>query len=171
MLSSAATLVAEVVAYAWRWFSRLIQRGKDPTRFLTTFNRYAVLAVKNGRSVGQSYNRKELWAAAARNAEVRVQSLENRCGMDGVAWKDLVVEKRAFPPAEVAATRLDFAEWRERLPARSRRIADLLARGEQASAVARRFQISRARVTQLRQELAASWRAFQGELEPAGDPA
>src|SRR5690349_3943546 len=41
--------VAETVAISWKWFLRLTQRGKDPSRFVTTFAFLAALAVGSGR--------------------------------------------------------------------------------------------------------------------------
>jgi len=43
-----------------------------------------------------------------------------------------------------------------------RKVAKVLATNERTSAVARRFRLSPARISQLRRELEHSWRAFQG---------
>jgi hypothetical protein len=49
-------------------------------------------------------------------------------------------------PAEVAAWRIDFAEWLRRLTARLRKIALALAAGETTTAAARLFDVSPARI-------------------------
>jgi hypothetical protein len=74
-----------------------------------------------------------------------------------------IVEDRHATPAEVARVRIDFANWLKTLSRRSRRVAELLAIGHRAVEVARRFHVSRARVSQLRWELHHSWQAFVGE--------
>src|SRR5581483_4714341 len=43
--------IAEVVGIAWKWYRRLVQRGKDPHRFTSTLASYAARAVKSGRRV------------------------------------------------------------------------------------------------------------------------
>ena len=75
----------------------------------------------------------------------------------------MLVEGRSGTPAELAASRIDFADWLERLPKRNRRLATKLAAGESTSDVSRKFRITPGRVSQLRRELAESWRAFHGE--------
>jgi hypothetical protein len=69
-------------------------------------------------------------------------------------------------PAEVAATRIDFAAWLETLPSRDRKIAESLAIGNRTGEVAREFNLCEGRISRLRRELAESWRTFVGE-EPA----
>ena len=65
-------------------------------------------------------------------------------------------------PADESCFKVDFANWLERLPVRDRRIAELLATGEMTCEFSRMAGINPARVSQLRRELAASWREFQG---------
>ena len=42
----------------------------------------------------------------------------------------------------------------------------MLAKGERTSDVARKFGLSNGRISQIRLELAASWRRFVGDAEP-----
>jgi hypothetical protein len=88
---------------------------------------------------------------------------EPRCSASHAAGK------RATP-ADVAACRIDFAEWLRRLTARLRRIALALAAGETTSAAARMFGVSPARISQIRDLLKRSWEAFQGELKLDEEP-
>jgi hypothetical protein len=77
-----------------------------------------------------------------------------------------VDDKRATP-ADTAASRIDFAAWLDRLSARRRKIAQVLATGESTSAAARRFRVS-PRISQIRRELHQVWQRYQGEeLLPA----
>ena len=79
------------------------------------------------------------------------------------AWRTALVEDRRAGPAEIAAARIDVAAWLRTLSRRDRQIAKTLATGESTCGVARQFNLSSGRVSQLRGELEASWRGFQGE--------
>ena len=79
------------------------------------------------------------------------------------AWLEVFIEDKHSGPAEVATTKMDFTEWLKSLPYRVRRIAKLLATGEKTSIVAKKFNLSTGRISQLRRELAQSWKKFQGE--------
>jgi transposase-like protein len=80
------------------------------------------------------------------------------------------VEDKRATPADVAACRIDFAEWLRRLTARLRKIALALAAGETTSAAARMFGVTPARISQIRQWLKESWEAFQGEARVEAEP-
>ena len=81
------------------------------------------------------------------------------------SWREWLAEDNKVTPADEAAFRLDFEGWLAGLPERKRRVAELLAEGHEGVVVARTVGIAPSRVTQLRSELAASWRAFQGQAE------
>jgi FixJ family two-component response regulator len=85
-------------------------------------------------------------------------------------WREALVEDRTAGPAQIAETRLDFADWLQTLPNRERQLAEKLALGETTGCVARAFRISAGRVSQLRRDLCENWRRFVGELaEVSGD--
>jgi len=63
----------------------------------------------------------------------------------------------------VAACRVDFRAWLATLTLRNRRVAESLAVGSSTGSVAREFQISEGRVSQLRRDLHDSWQRFHGE--------
>jgi len=63
--------------------------------------------------------------------------------------------------------KIDFTEWLKTLPYRIRRIAKLLATGEQTHIVAEKFNLSAGRISQIRKELLETWKGFQGESVPA----
>ena len=81
------------------------------------------------------------------------------------SWREWLAEDNKVTPADEAAFRVDFANWLAVLPERKRVVAELLAEGHEGVVVARTVGIAPSRVTQLRSELAASWRAFQGQAE------
>ena len=79
-------------------------------------------------------------------------------------------DTRTTPVPDIVAFWVDFADWLRSLRRRDRRIAESLALGNRTSDVAKRFKVSAGRVSQLRRELAESWRAFVGD-EPAPEAA
>jgi hypothetical protein len=76
-----------------------------------------------------------------------------------------LIEDRRASPADLAASRIDFADWLRQLPARKRSMAELLASGEQTGSVARLLGVSSAAVSQSRIWLHENWRSFQRESE------
>jgi hypothetical protein len=68
--------VAEVVAIAWRWYTRLAQKGKDASRFVATLAWLAARAVRSGRRLtGQESSRDVLSSRAQRRHQFTVSSL------------------------------------------------------------------------------------------------
>jgi len=158
--------VAETVAYSWLSFVRLIRRGKDPTQFPTILAKYAVKSVKAGKLIGQRCNRRDLCSRFRKKPSgFRIVSLHAHDLATGEPWKEVLVESRRATPAATAACRLDFAAWLRSLSRRDRRVAEALAAGSRSLDVAREFELSEGRISQLRRELRQSWKAFQGELD------
>jgi hypothetical protein len=83
------------------------------------------------------------------------------CQLSG-SWQEILVEDRQAGPAEIAASRIDVGAWLASLPERTRRVAEHLARGETTTAVARAFDLTPGRISQLRAALRQSWNLFQG---------
>ena len=156
--------VQEVIANACCAFARLAQRGKIALAYPTVLARYGVAQVKDGRKVGGHLNVRDVSSAyAQRRKGIVVERLDHFDDEEN-AWCELLVEDHRTGPAEVAATRLDFAAWLRILPGRLRRIAQTLATGETTTATAKRFNVSPGRISQLRKELFRVWQTFQGEL-------
>ena len=79
-------------------------------------------------------------------------------------WQEAVVEDtRTATVPDIVAFRCDFADWLKSLRRRDRRIAESLALGNRTTDVARRFKVCAGRVSQLRRELAKSWKEFVGD--------
>ena len=85
-------------------------------------------------------------------------------------WQEIVVEDKRATPAEIAACRIDFASWLRLLSGRHRMIALTLAAGETTCVVAKKFDVSPGRISQLRLWLKESWERFQGEGESDEQP-
>ena len=92
-----------------------------------------------------------------------VARLDRRDKDDDRQWCEVLVEDRHADAAAIVQTKLDFSDWLASLKRRDRRVAEFLAQGETTKAAARKFGVSAGRISQLRKELAANWRAFIGD--------
>ena len=93
----------------------------------------------------------------------RVVSLDELEPQMRTPWKEILVESRAFSPADAAAARIDVNAWLDSLSRRDRRLAERLATGERTGRIARTFGLTPARISQLRDEFRRSWERFQSE--------
>jgi hypothetical protein len=67
---------AEMVALAWLWFLRLVEKGKDPLDFPTALATYAARAVKSGRRLaGQERSKDAMSPRAQRKHGFAVEPL------------------------------------------------------------------------------------------------
>ena len=166
--------MAEAKAAAWSaWHGLVVKRGKDPVEV-------GVHGIANNAIRWVRARRRVCNNNCGRGAmDVYHPRAQAACGFTLVsldsgdevnpgvstrgAWKEWLSEDNKVTPADEAAFRVDFEGWLAGLPERKRRVAELLAEGHEGVAVARLVGIAPSRVTQLRSELAASWRAFQGQ--------
>ncbi len=163
-------LIEEVVANSYVAFVRLVERGHADRALPSPLARFAITQIRVGRRVG---SRLRIGDAMSSYAQFRKQFTVERLDhfseeKDG--WGEILVEDKRATPADVAACRIDFAEWLRRLTARLRRIALALAAGETTSAAARMFGVTPARISQIRDLLKKSWEAFQGGHEIGAQP-
>ena len=155
-------LVSEVVADTYRWYRRLVERGRECDAHASVLAAYAVKRVGSGVRVGSSQNRYDVMSRSCEvRFGVRCQSLQAPDGCSG-DWREMLLECRRATPADLAASRVDFQTWLGTLSNRDREIAISLAAGEEAYRVAERFGLSRGRISQKRRELAVSWFALHG---------
>ena len=166
--------VAEARAATWSAWAGLLKQGKDPVAVgVTGIAHNAVRYVKNGRRVGNRNAGRGAMDVYHRKAQeacgFRVVSLDSQAEYDARparnVWRDWLAEDNRVTPADEACFRLDFGVWLAGLPARKRKMAELLAEGHETGVVAQTVGVSNGRVSQMRSE---SWRrqpgrAFQGE--------
>ena len=158
-------MIQEVVANAMVAFRRLIELDKADLAYPSALARFAVAQVRSGRRVGGKIGTRDVLSQhAQRKNGVYVDRLD---GFNPIAnqWEEVVVEDKRSTPAEIAACRIDFADWLKLLSKRERKIASILASGELTSVVAKRFGVTAARISQLRLWLKQSWERFQGEVD------
>ena len=155
--------IQETIANALVAFVALVRRGKMSLAYPTVLARYAVAQIKDGRRVGNALNCHEVLSPyAQRLKRFRVDRLDHFDPEDQ-KWCEVLVEDRHAGPDEIARTRIDFSDWLDSLKRRDRRVAEFLANGETTTAAARKFRVSAGRISQLRRELAANYRAFVGD--------
>jgi hypothetical protein len=155
-------LIADVVARTFLFFVRLLERGKSEVAFFpTVLAKFAAKQIRDGRQIASRQAVRDVMSRRCqRRAGFEIVPLPEQ-PVDG-RWDEIVVEDHRSSPADVAIFRLDFAAWLERLERFKRRVALRLATGEAPSEAARRFGLSRARISQIRKELQADWEDFQG---------
>ncbi len=155
--------VQEVVANTLSAFVRLVELGKADIAYAGPLANYAVAQVRDGRQVGTRLNVRDVASPRCQRLKhVKVERLDRYDRADE-QWLEAVIEDRRTPPPDQAAFRIDFPQWLGLQSTRDRKVAEALALGETTGKVARRFQVSAARISQLRRELEASWHAFHGE--------
>jgi hypothetical protein len=156
--------IAEMVALSWKWYLRLVARGKDATRFPTALATFAARAVCCGRRVcGQEPGKDALSPLAQRRHGFAVEKLPDYSTLSGNVLDEALHDNTRTPPPDQAAFRMDFPAWRLTRTERDRRIVDDLMAGERTLAVAARYGLCAARVSQLRREFHDDWHLFQGE--------
>ena len=156
-------LIAEVIANCFVAFVRLMDRGLDEVIYPTPLTQYAIRQVRSGRKVGSKQNVQDVSSKYAQRSKGFVLESLDHFSKRRQEWKEVLVEDRHAGPAETAACRIDFSDWLQSLPRRSRRIAETLAAGETTKKAAKRYRVSPGRISQLRRELKDDWEAFQGE--------
>ena len=166
-----AEAVQEVVCNALKAFVRLIELGKADIAYPSPLARYGVAQFRDGRRVGSKLNVHDVSSTyAQRHKGFTVERLDHFDAEEN-QWKEAVVQDtRTTPVFDIVSFRVDFADWLASLSRRDRRIAESLAIGNRTGDVAKRFKLCAGRISQLRRELADSWRAFVGD-EPMPEAA
>ena len=157
--------VQEVIANAWRAFVRLVERGRAALAYPTVLARYAIAQVRGGRKVGTRLRVVDVSSEYARIQKGFTLDRLDEIDASTGEWQEVLVEDGHATPADIAASRIDFAAWLRTLPGRTRKIAKLLATGETTNAAAKKFAVSAGRVSQLRRELQDSWTEFVGDRQ------
>jgi hypothetical protein len=160
-------LIAEMAALSWRWFLRLVRRGKDALKFVSTLAVYAARAISSGRRVcGRERARDAMTASTQRKRGFAVGSLPEVGTLLRGPLAEALLDNSVSPVLDQVAFRLDFPAWRHTRTERDRRIIDCMMTGESTARLARLFGVSAARISQLRREFCADWHTYCGERAP-----
>jgi hypothetical protein len=155
--------VQNAVCLACAAVARLADLDKLDLCYPTVLARYAVAQSKDGRMLGRPLNCKDVASEFCQRVKGVVMERLDRYDDEEQAWKEILIPDKTCTPADLAATRIDFAAWLRSLSRRHRRIARFLSLGHPTRDAARTFGVSDGRISQIRKELAASWRSFLGD--------
>lgn len=154
--------VAEVVAHAVVAYEALFQRGAVDIAYPSVLASHGIKRVKIGRRAATRMNCKDVSSEYAQLKKgISMERLDRFDREHG--WQEVLLEDRHSGPAEMAASRIDIAEWFRRLRPRDRRIAKALAVGNRTAEVARRFHVSPSLISQKRRAYLDNWNEFQGD--------
>ena len=159
--------VNEVMANAVVAFARLVKLGKSHLAYPTVLARYGVAQLREGRRVGNHLRVGEVLSEYAQRKKGFAVERLDRFDKESGQWIEAVVEDSRTPVPDQVAFRIDFPAWLRLQTKRNRRIAEALAVGNTTGEVARRFKLSPARISQLRQDFHQSWQEFYGETAGA----
>jgi hypothetical protein len=175
-----ADCIAETIALSWKWFLRLVQRGKDPGQFVSALATYAARAVKCGRRMCGQLRAKDVMSEAAQQhhgfaveylpASTRTSFEDFYASVHGQRQMDVVEETLAdnkrSPVPDQASFRLAFPQFVRSQSRRDRRMIEFLALGNSGKEAAAKFRMSQGRVSQIRKAWCGEWYALHGEQAP-----
>jgi hypothetical protein len=162
--------IQEMIALAWKWFQRLAQKGEDGTCFPSALASFAARAVRCGRRlVGQENSKDVLSPLAQQRHHFAVGKLPDFSTRSDNPIAEALIDNTVWPVPEQVAFRLDFPAWLRSLSERNRTLALDMALGHRTQELARRYDISQARISQLRRYFEHDWTRFRGDI-PKADP-
>ncbi len=155
--------VQECICLACRAYARLALAGRSHVASVVSLAQYATAGYRSGRRLGAALNVNDV---CSRHCQLRKGVKVERFGDAGRGnWQEALVEDHTVTPAELAASRIDYPAFLERLSRRDRDVAETLATGESTGHVAKLFGLSVGRVSQLRRELYLAWQQFHGSID------
>jgi hypothetical protein len=172
-----ADAIAEMVALSWKWFVRLVEKGKDPGQFSSILATFAARAVRSGRRLARMERTKDVLSPRAQQLhDFRVESLpqSTRASFEHLyssplgqrrqdAFEERLRDNAITPVPDQVSFRLDFPAWLKTRSERDRRVVQDLMAGERTQDVAAKHGLTAGRVSQLRREFMQDWWWFCGE--------
>ena len=172
-----ADQIDETVALAWKWYRRLVERGKDVMQFPMAFVSRVARAVRCGRRLAGMAKAKDVMNPLAQKRygyQVEPLPISTRTGYEVLygegngqrhldEYEERLRDNTITPPPDQAAFRIDWPRFLETLTHRDRELAKFLSLGHRPSRAAEKFGMVPGRVTQLRQQWCREWKAGQGE--------
>jgi hypothetical protein len=83
------------------------------------------------------------------------------------AFEERLRDNTTTPVIDQVQFRIDWPEWLKTLTGRERRIIRAMALNERTLDLSREFELSPARISQLRREFRDDWQRFLGDLDRA----
>jgi hypothetical protein len=159
--------VREVIANCLCAYHRIYERNELRRAFALALVRFAVAQYHAGRRVGTAWNSRDVYSAQAQQeADIEIHPLETP-GEQSDQWQESLTDNHQTPVPDQVHFRIEFPRWLDAQTNRNRQIAETLAFGYSTGEVARKFNLSAARISQIRRELYASWNEFTGESQAA----
>ena len=171
-----ADCIAEVVALAWKWFCRLLKRGKDATQFMGAVISLAARAVRSGRRVCRQESAHDAMnLVTQRRHNFKIEPLPlTRASLEELyssphgqklqdEYEERLQHNTTTPILDQVAFRVDFPAWLKTLTPRERRIIRAMSADERTKELSRRFHVSPGRISQMRREFSNDWRRFCGD--------
>jgi hypothetical protein len=176
-----ADAIQEMRALAWKWFLRLADRGRDPADFVASFVTLLARAVNSGRRLAGMERAKDVMNRATQRrhgfkveplpASTRASHEELYGATRGQQRHDALEERlqdnTVTPVLDQVQFRIDWPVWLATLTGRERRLIRAMALDERTKDLSRRFEVSPARISQLRREFRDDWKRFLGDLDLA----
>jgi hypothetical protein len=176
-----ADAIQEMRALAWKWFLRLHQLGKDPADFVAMFVTYLARAVNSGRRLAGMAKSKDVMNPVTQRrhgfgveplaASTRVSHEELYGATLGQrrldAFEERLRDNTVTPVPDQLQFRIDWPAWLKTLTGRERRLIRAMARNERTLDLSKEFELSPARISQLRREFHDDWHRFLGDLDLA----
>lgn len=174
-------VMQEMRALAWKWYLRLLERGKDPCDFMKAFTTLLARAVGSGRRLVGLLKAKDVMnPATQRRFGFAVESLPaSSCtsyerlysdpnGQDQHdAFEERLRDNTTTPVPDQVQFRVDWPAFLGTLTGRERRIIRAMAKNETTKDISREFELSPARISQMRSEFHDEWEQFcDGGQEP-----
>jgi hypothetical protein len=167
-------VIAEMVALCWRWFVRLVQKGKDPAQFPSVLACYAARAVRSGRRLARMDRPRDVLSPRAQQLHgFTVQSLplSTRTSHEALysspqgqrrldAFEERLRDNTITPVPDQVCFRLDFPAWVRTRTERDRRVIEDLMAGERTMDVADKHGLTTGRISQLRRDFLEDWTRF-----------
>ncbi|MCE9561838.1 MAG: hypothetical protein K8U57_07270 [Planctomycetes bacterium] len=160
--------ICETVALCWVWYTSLVRKGRKPAEFIGALARYGVRAVSSGRrACGQERANDVLSRRCQRGRQLCVSSLPKVFIPHENVFEEALCDNTQTPVPDQVQFRCDFAAWEQRLPLAKQRLVKGLALGHRTKDLAAEFELSEARISQLRKEFSADYTAFCGDSTTA----
>lgn len=152
--------VQEAIALSWKWFRRLLERGKDPTLFITVLASFASRHVRAGRRLCKVSQTDALSAQAQQRHDFVVSKLPDFSTLSENPLQEALTDNTQTEVPEQVSFRLDFPAWLRTHSPRNRDIIGEMMLSRRTDELARKFRLSPGRISQLRQEFKDEWDLF-----------
>jgi hypothetical protein len=159
-----ADALAELTGLTWAYFIHLARKGRDASQFPASLVYRAAQHVRAGRRLcGQEPMKDPMSWTCQRRRGFTIDRLPDFATLTGNPIEEALHDNAQTPPPEQAAFRIDWPEFLETRSDRDRVLIGQMALGERTRDLADAFNISPARISQLRREFMDDWAKFIGD--------